>query len=91
VAGNYWKVWPAVVMANAERYRSGEQGQVWGITHRSIPTLPLSTAVPAGQVRIAVGLDDPESIGWLRHYGFSNLVLLERGEKIAVLGIAAPR
>jgi len=91
VAGNYWKVWPAVLMANAESYRRGEDLQVWGISHRSVPTLPLATAMPPGAVRIAVGLDDPESIPWLRRYGFPNLVLLERGEKIAVLGIAGAR
>jgi hypothetical protein len=92
VAGNYWKVWPAVVMANEALHQRGEDRQVWGVSHRAFPTLEQATAMPPDRVRIAVGLDDPEPGFWMRRYGFpSKLVLLERGEKIAVLGIEGPR
>jgi hypothetical protein len=87
VAGYYWKVWPAVVMANAARYQRGERGQVYGIAHRAGVTLDLATAMRPEDVRIGVALDDPEAMGWLRAYRFPNLTLLERGQKIAVLGI----
>ena len=89
VAGSYWTVWPAVVMANAELYRRGEHRQVFGIAERAAVTLDLATAVRPEDVRIAVALDDAEAAGALRD--FPRLVTLERGRTIAVLGLPAPR
>jgi len=92
VAGSYWTVWPAVVMANAELYRRGEGRQVYGLSSRASVTLDLATAaVRPEELRVAVPLGDPEAMDWLREYRFPDLVQLERGRTIAVLGIPAPR
>jgi len=91
VAGNYWKVWPAVVMANADLYRRGERRQVYGIANRAAVTMDLATAMRPQDVRIAVALDDGEAMGWLRAFRFPNLVVLERGQQIAVLGVQGAR
>jgi hypothetical protein len=87
VAGYYWTTWPAVVMANAELYRRGERRQVYGIAHRASVTLDQATAMRPEDVRICAGVGDPQAVGWLRTYRFPDLVVLERGEKVAVLGI----
>src|SRR5262245_47757309 len=38
IAGDYWRVWPAVFHANWKLYDQGETRTVWGVAYRSLPT-----------------------------------------------------
>jgi hypothetical protein len=39
VAGDYWKVWPAVFHANLVLYERGKHKTIFGLTNRSLPTV----------------------------------------------------
>ncbi len=52
VTGDYWKVWPTVFYASWLLGTTRRQEWPYGITDRSIPTLPQALAVP--QPRVAV-------------------------------------
>jgi len=57
VAGNYWKVWPAVYHANFILHERHENRMVWGIAGRSELTRQLWEKVPLEEWRIAVPVD----------------------------------
>jgi len=79
VAGNYWKVWPAVFNANLRLYELGEQRVVWGITLRDKPTRGLWSRVPLRDLCVAVPAGgDPEADRYLREAGFPPLEVVER-------------
>ncbi len=69
VAGSYWSVWPAVWHAAlALRERSEDRG-VWGISHRSNPTLAQWEHLRGKGLRICVPTgEDGEAERWLRSY-----------------------
>jgi hypothetical protein len=91
LAGWYWSVWPTVVMGNQLLYERGEARQIFGITDRASPILEMASKVPPAEARICIAMDDRWALGWLRHYQFPPLVLLERGQRIAVLGLQGAR
>jgi hypothetical protein len=58
IAGNYWKVWPAVFHANLVLHERGEGPRVWGLTIRSGPTQKYWGRIPIKDARLAVLGDD---------------------------------
>jgi hypothetical protein len=89
VAGNYFKVWPAVFQANLVLRERGERRAVWGVTFRCQPTVRKWRQVPPEQVRVAVPAGgDPEADFYLQAYGFGPLEVVERRASLWVL---APR
>lgn len=85
IAGNYWKVWPAVFRANLALYEQGEQRVVWGLTLRSDATSAFWKAVPRSKTRIAVLRGDDEADKYLADFGYLPLVPCERRASIIVL------
>jgi len=80
VTGDYWKVWPTVFYASWLLGAAGRQDWPYGITDRSIATLPQSLAVP--QPRVAV-LDGRSM--WLGLFGPRRWSVAERRSTIVVL------
>lgn len=86
IAGNYWRVWPAVFRANLALYERGEERIIWGLTLRSSPTSALWKAVPRSQTRIAVfAPGDDDAATYLKSFGFLPLAAGERRSTIVVL------
>jgi hypothetical protein len=54
VAGGYWRVWPAVFHANWRLREHGESRTTWGVTYRSLPTMPRWTRSVDQQSAVAV-------------------------------------
>src|SRR5262249_33655884 len=54
VTGNYWEVWPVVFRSRWLRYQQGSPHPVFGLAHRSVPTLGMARSVPLEQTRVAV-------------------------------------
>jgi hypothetical protein len=61
IAGDYWRVWPAVFHANLTLARARAHSRVFGLAYRSEETDPLWKTA-GRQVLIAASPDDP-SIG----------------------------
>ena len=79
IAGNNWKVWPAVFNTNLALHDRGEKRVVWGITLRDKPTRDLWSRVPLEDLCIAVAPGgDPEADFYLKEAGFPPLVVVER-------------
>ena len=93
VAGDYWSVWPAVwhvALAQAER---GEHRPVYGLAHRSNPTVPLWWDRPHGALRICRTHGEAaerEAARWLPSYGLWPVEVVERRETVDVLRVAGP-
>jgi hypothetical protein len=86
VIGDYWHVWPAVYHANLLLYERGEARRVWGITHRSLPTAALWTAVPLDQTRVAAIAGDEDQVEqWVKAYHLPELIPHQRLGAITVL------
>lgn len=86
IAGDYWRVWPAVFRANLALYERGEQRVVWGLTLRSLPTSRFWKAVPRSKTRIAVfAPDGDDGNQYLESFGFLPLAPSERRSSIVVL------
>lgn len=72
IAGDYWTVWPAVLHAALVlRERGPAPGAppaVYGVSHRSNPTLPLWRDDPAARVCVPAG-EERRAERWLRDYG----------------------
>jgi hypothetical protein len=54
VAGDYWRVWPAVYHANWKLRERGESRTIWGVAFRSLPTLARWTPSAGQQSVVAV-------------------------------------
>lgn len=54
VAGDYWRVWPAVFHANWKLRERGESHTIWGVAYRSLPTLSRWTPSAGQQSVVAV-------------------------------------
>lgn len=79
VAGNYWKVWPAVFNTNFALHERGEQRVVWGITLRDKPTRDLWSRVPLQDLCVAVAAGgDPEADHYLQEAGFPPMEVVDR-------------
>jgi hypothetical protein len=54
VAGDYWRVWPAVFHANWKLREHGESRTIWGVAYRSLPTMTCWTRSADQQSAVAV-------------------------------------
>lgn len=89
IAGNYWRVWPAVFRANLALYEQGKRRVIWGLTLRSAPTSEFWKAVPRSETRIAVfAPGDEDANQYLESFGFLPLAPSERQSTIVVLAPA---
>lgn len=86
VAGNYWKVWPAVYHANLVLHERGEGRVVWGVTYRCGPTLPEWSRPAGDETRVALLPPLGDEAGYLRLASVAPLVDVEPvdGIRIAV-------
>jgi hypothetical protein len=78
VAGDYWKVWPAVFHANLVLYERTERRVIWGLSWRSRPAEKRWRGMPAEQVRVTVPPDDPDAPFFIELYGFAPAVVVEK-------------
>jgi hypothetical protein len=86
VAGDYWKVWPAVFHANLTLHEQGQKQTVWGVTLRGWPTRRQWEHLPIEKFRIAVPLEDKEAAEfWLRAFHLPPMVVVEKRSTIYVL------
>ncbi len=85
VAGEYWSVWPAVWHASVVLRERGEDRRVWGISHRSNPTLPQWEGLRGPGLRICVPRGEgKEAERWLRAYHLWPVREVERRETVTV-------
>jgi hypothetical protein len=90
VAGDYWKVWPAVFHANLVLHEQGESRTVWGISHCGTATRAQWEHLPLEDIRVAVPIEDRQNAEtWLQAFHFPPLVIVERRPTIYVLRPAA--
>ena len=79
IAGNYWKVWPAVFNTNVTLHERAEKWVVWGITLRDKPTRDLWSRVPLRDLCVAVPAGgDSEADHYLQEAGFPPMEVVER-------------
>jgi hypothetical protein len=100
VAGDYWSVWPAVwhaALVARERGLRDAAGdgprRVWGVTHRSTPTVAQWKGIPAASIRICRphGVEpEREAERWLRAYHAWPARVVERRATVDVLELAPP-
>jgi hypothetical protein len=60
VAGDYWRVWPAVFHANWKLHGMGDEREVFGISFRSLPTRNLGLSYAKEGTRMLHFKDDSE-------------------------------
>ncbi len=90
VAGDYWKVWPAVFHANLVLHEQGESRRVWGLSQRGSATRAQWEHLPLEDIRVAVPIEDRQKAEtWLQTFHFPPLVVVERRPTIYVLRPAA--
>jgi hypothetical protein len=91
VAGEYWTVWPAVWHANLVARERGNGGRIWGISHRSNPTLEQWKALPVEDLRICMAPgEEVEAERWLRAYHLWPVREVAREATVVVLAPAPP-
>jgi hypothetical protein len=84
LAGEYYRVWPAVFHANVVLYERGEDRILWAVTGRSEATAHLWRAVPPDQVRVAIPIGDREAAKLLKDFDFPPLREWERRRTVRV-------
>jgi len=90
VAGDYWTVWPAVWHVALTSRERGLPRPVYGLTHRSNPTVPLWWDTPRAALRICrIRGEAPEreAARWLPMYGLWPVELVERRATVDVLRV----
>ncbi len=90
VAGTYWSVWPAVFHAALVLRESGDGRRVWGISHRSNPTVPQWSALPRALRICRPAGEDAEAERWLRAYHLWPVRRVETRRTVEVLVLAGP-
>jgi hypothetical protein len=86
VAGDYWKVWPAVFHANLVLYERKEHKTIWGVTGRSTVTQHLWPQVPLQDLRVAIPVGGEERAPeFLATFRFPPLVVVEKRPTVQVL------
>ncbi len=61
VAGDYWKVWPAMYMVNWHYTDNSEPNRIWALSHRSEPTKQYWGHVPTDNIRVGCFVGDPKA------------------------------
>jgi hypothetical protein len=86
IAGDYWTVWPAVWHALLVRRERGDPLPVYGVSHRSGPTLPAFLAVPPEQRRVCVAEGETaHAERWFRDYRLGPLDEVARAGGVRIL------
>lgn len=81
IAGDYWRVWPAVFHANWMLRERGATGAVWGVTYRSLPTEHFWARNKLDDCRIVLLGEDAHARQLLhRHFSFA---LADKDRKIS--------
>jgi hypothetical protein len=85
VTGNYWEVWPVVFRSRWLRYQHGSSDPVFGLAHRSEPTLGMARSVPLERTRVAVVRARGGGLGYASALlGYTRWELVERRSLIDV-------
>ena len=61
VAGDYWKVWPAMLMVNWHYTDNGVNDRIWALSHRSEPTKQYWANIPTNRIRVGCYSGDPKA------------------------------
>jgi hypothetical protein len=86
VAGDYWSVWPAVFHAALAAHARGEEARVWGVSHRSNPTVPRWATLPREALRVCTPRgEEAAAERWLRAYHLWPARLVESRGTVDVL------
>jgi hypothetical protein len=90
VAGDYWTVWPAVWHATLVARERGDGRRIWGISHRSNPTVAQWWSLPREALRICRPRGE-EAVAerWLRAYHLWPVREVERRGRVDVLAVDA--
>jgi hypothetical protein len=89
IAGDYWTVWPAVWHVALVARERGVERAVFGVTHRSNPTLPLWSERPDARICRVRG-EEAAAARWLRDYGLGPVREVGRRGTVDVLALAPP-
>jgi hypothetical protein len=93
VAGDYWSVWPAVWHAALVARERGLDWKVWGVSHRTTPTVMQWKGLPVESIRICRPhgeVPEREAERWLRAYHAWPARVVERRATVDVLELAPP-
>jgi hypothetical protein len=82
IAGDYWRVWPAVFHANLALARAHSPARVFGLAYRSEETDPLWTS-GGHQILIAASPDDGSAVAVAAEHGVA-ITLLTRLPEITL-------
>jgi hypothetical protein len=86
IAGDYWKVFPALFRANQALYERGESRTIWGLTGRCQPTYDLWKSMPPEELCVAVPVGDgPIADYFFKLYGLPPLSVVERYSSVWIL------
>ena len=86
IAGDYWKVFPALFRVNQALYERGEQRTIWGLTGRCQPTYDLWKSMPPDELCVAVPVGDgPIADYFFKLYGLPPLSVVERYSSVWIL------
>jgi hypothetical protein len=85
VAGDYWSVWPAVWHARLALHERGEAREVWGVTHRTNPTVAQWWPERASLRICRPRGEDAQAERWLRAFHLWPVRLVERRATVDVL------
>jgi hypothetical protein len=89
VAGDYWSVWPAVFHATLVLHEGGDARRVWGVSHRTNPTVAQWWDRRAA-LRICRPLgEEAQAERWLRAFHLWPVRAVERRGAVDVL-VTAP-
>ena len=65
VCGDYWRVWPLVLVTKQLLHERGVSREVWGVTYRGDAAEALWRAVPRGTAVIGAPAADADCVRWL--------------------------
>lgn len=88
-AGDYWRVWPAVLHANMLLYDAGADRVIWGVSSRAEVTMDQWSVV--ANARYACVEADPRARQTFRHFSFPSLRAVARDGELVVLVESEPR
>ena len=86
VAGDYWRVWPAVFYGTLLMRERGDH-DVWGLTYRGESTRRCWRKVPRRQLRVCAAPSDAEATTWLARFGLGNMVPVADAPALRVFAV----